>query len=54
MSSTLALQGSRAARAAVRAQAYAELQEMSDLMVREKGLLNYAQAGLQLDVSTNV
>ena len=51
-SSTLALHASRADRAAVRAQAYAELQEMSEAMVREKGLLNYAQAALLLDVST--
>src|SRR6266550_8472203 len=51
-SSTLALQSPRADRAAARAQAYAELQEMSEAMVREKGLLNYAQAALLLDVST--
>src|SRR5438094_4167194 len=51
-SSTLALQAPRADRAAARAQAYAELQEMSETMVREKGLLNYAQAALLLDVST--
>src|SRR5215467_1566651 len=51
-SSTLALQAQPADRAAARAQAYAELQEMSDAMVREKGLLNYAQAALLLDVST--
>lgn len=29
-----------------------ELQRMSDAMVEEKGLLNHAQAGLMLDVST--
>jgi hypothetical protein len=51
-SSTLALQAPRADRAAARAQAYAELQEMSEAMVREKGLVNYAQAALLLDVST--
>jgi hypothetical protein len=51
-SSTLALQAPRADRAAARARAYAELQEMSEAMVREKGLLNYAQAALLLDVST--
>jgi hypothetical protein len=51
-SSTLALRAPRADRAAARAQAYAELQEMSEAMVREKGLLNYAQAALLLDVST--
>jgi len=51
-SSTLALQARPVDRAAVRAQAYSELQEMSEAMVREKGLLNYAQAALLLDVST--
>ena len=51
-SSTLALQAARADRAVARAQAYAELQEMSKAMVQEKGLLNYAQAALLLDVST--
>lgn len=51
-SSTIALQSSPRDRAAAREQAYAELQEMSKAMVREKGLLNYAQAGLLLDVST--
>jgi hypothetical protein len=51
-SSTVALQSPRADRAAARAQAYAELQELSEAMVREKGLLNYAQAALLLDVST--
>src|SRR6266480_6949221 len=51
-SSTLALQARRGDRAAARAQAYSELQEMSEAMVREKGLLNYAQAALLLDVST--
>src|SRR6267143_1854658 len=51
-SSTLALQARPVDRAAARAQAYVELQEMSEAMVREKGLLNYAQAALLLDVST--
>src|SRR5881227_1888775 len=51
-SSTLALQASRTDRAAARARAYAELQEMSKAMDEEKGLLNYAQAALLLDVST--
>jgi hypothetical protein len=51
-SSTLALQARPADRAAARAVAYAELQEMSEAMVHEKGLLNYAQAALLLDVST--
>jgi hypothetical protein len=51
-SSTLALQAAPADRAAARREAYAELQKMSETMVREKGLLNYAQAALLLDVST--
>src|SRR2546429_1774223 len=51
-SSTVALQAAPADRAAARVAAYAELQEMSKAMVQEKGLLNYAQAGLLLDVST--
>ena len=51
-SSTLALQARPADRATARAEAYAELQEMSKAMVEQKGLLNFAQAGLLLDVST--
>lgn len=51
-SSTFALQSPARDRAAARREAYGELQEMSEAMVREKGLLNYAQAGLLLDVST--
>jgi hypothetical protein len=51
-SSTFALHARPAERAAARVAAYAELQEMSKAMVQEKGLLNYAQAGLLLDVST--
>jgi hypothetical protein len=51
-SSTIALHASKEDRAAARAQAYAELQEMSNAMVDEKGLLNFAQAALLLDVST--
>jgi hypothetical protein len=51
-SSTFALQARPADRAAARLAAYSELQEMSEAMVRERGLLNYAQAGLLLDVST--
>src|SRR5438552_19018545 len=51
-SSTLALKAEAAGRAAARARAYTELQAMSEAMVREKGLLNYAQAALLLDVST--
>jgi len=51
-SSTFALQAPRSDRAEARAEAYAELQEMSKAMVEEKGLLNFAQAALLLDVST--
>ena len=51
-SSTLALQARPADRAAARAEAYGELQEMSKAMIEQKGLLNFAQAGLLLDVST--
>lgn len=51
-SSTFALQSAPRERAAARREAHAELQKMSDAMIREKGLLNYAQAGLLLDVST--
>ena len=51
-SSTVALHAEPGERAAARAEAYAELQEMSKAMVEEKGLLNYAQAALLLDVST--
>lgn len=52
VSSTLALQSQRRDRVAARAEAYEELEEMSKAMVEEKGLLNYAQAALLLDVST--
>ncbi len=51
-SSTFALQSAPRERAAARREAHEQLQEMSDVMVREKGLLNYAQAALLLDVST--
>jgi hypothetical protein len=39
-------------RAASREEMRRELQQMSDAMVEEKGLLNHAQAALMLDVST--
>jgi hypothetical protein len=39
-------------RATERGEMRRELQRMSDAMVKEKGLLNHAQAGLMLDVST--
>src|SRR5713101_1758455 len=51
-SSTFALQAPPRERAAAHREAHAELQKMSDAMVQEKGLLNYAQAVLLLDVST--
>src|SRR6266581_4200676 len=51
-SSTFALQGTQADRAAAREQARLEMKQMSDAMVEEKGLLNHAQAALLLDVST--
>jgi len=49
---TVALRASARERAAARQAAYAELREMSKAMIEEKGLLNYAQAALLLDVST--
>jgi hypothetical protein len=52
LSSTFALQASKAERAATRLEMQHELQAMSDAMVQEKGLLNHAQAALLLDVST--
>jgi hypothetical protein len=51
-SSTFALRAPSRDRAAARQAAYSELQKMSEAMVEERGLLNYAQAGLLLDVST--
>src|SRR5881396_426692 len=51
-SSTFALQAPPADRAAAREEARRQLKNMSDAMVQEKGLLNHAQAGLMLDVST--
>jgi len=42
----------RSERSANRASAIAEIREMSDAMVKEGGLINHAQAGLVLDVST--
>jgi len=51
-SSTFALQSPPRERAAARLGALRQLQEMSAATVREEGLLNYAQAGLVLDVST--
>lgn len=51
ISSTFALQAADNDRAAAHLDAHAQLQEMSDVMVKQKGLLNYAQAGLLLDVS---
>jgi hypothetical protein len=50
-SSTFALQSSAEDRAAARKAALEEWQAMSDAMVEEKGLLNYPQAALLLNVS---
>lgn len=51
-SSTFALQAPAKDRAAARQEALKEWQVMSDAMIQEKGLLNYPQAGLLLNVST--
>src|SRR5258705_10912001 len=51
-SSTLALQAAPADRAAAREEARRQMERMSEAMIEEKGLLNHAQAGLMLDVST--
>ena len=51
-SSTFALQGSTSDRAVAREEARAQLRAMSAAMVKEKGLVNHAQAALLLDVST--
>lgn len=51
-SSTFALQAGEKQRATARKQALQEWQAMSDAMVEEKGLLNYPQAALLLNVST--
>src|SRR5215813_1045845 len=51
-SSTLALQAAPKDRAEARRQAEEDFRAMSDAMIREKGLLNHAQAALLLDVST--
>lgn len=51
-SSSFALQSSVTDRAAARQKALNEWQAMSNAMVEEKGLLNYPQAALLLNVST--
>jgi hypothetical protein len=51
ISSTFALRATDIQRAAAHLDAHKQLQEMSRVTVKEKGLLNYAQAGLLLDVS---
>lgn len=51
-SSTFALKAPRRDRAVARRQAWRELREMSKAMVDQEGLINYAQAGLVLNVST--
>ena|ERR1700730_13234975 len=51
-SSTFSLEARRSDRAAKRVAMRQELQRMSNAMVKQKGLLNHAQAALMLDVST--
>ena len=51
-SSTFALRAPPSDRAAARKLAQQEFYKMSEAMVEEKGLLNHAQAGLLLNVST--
>jgi hypothetical protein len=51
ISSTFALRSSEEDRIAEHVKAHERLQEMSDVMVAQKGLLNFPQAGLLLDVS---
>jgi len=50
-SSTVALQGSERQRAVARQDALEQWPKMSAAMIEEEGLLNYAQAGLLLNVS---
>lgn len=52
VTSTFSLGASPTDRAVECAEMRRELQRMSDAMVEEKGLLNHAQAGVMLDVST--
>src|SRR5881296_1421205 len=52
VSSTFALQAAREDRAVAREEARQQVEKMSEAMIKEKGLLNHAQAGLMLDVST--
>jgi hypothetical protein len=51
ISSTFALRSSEQDRIAEHVKAHERLQEMSDVMVAQKGLLNFPQAALLLDVS---
>jgi len=51
ISSTFALRSSEHDRIAAHLDAHNRLQEMSDVMVAQKGLLNFPQAALLLDVS---
>jgi hypothetical protein len=51
-SSTFALKASPRDRAAARREAWGQLREMSRVMIEEEGLINYAQGGLVLNVST--
>ena len=52
VSSTFALQAAPEDRAAAREAARQQVEKMSEAMIKEKGLLNHAQAALLLDVST--
>src|SRR6266496_1971093 len=52
VSSTFALQAAREDRAVAREEARQQVEKMSEAMIKEKGLLNHAQAALLLDVST--
>jgi hypothetical protein len=52
VSSTFALRAAPENRAAARKEAWQQVEKMSETMIEEKGLLNYAQAALLLDVST--
>src|SRR5437762_14351139 len=52
VSSTFALQAAGEDRAVAREEARQQVEKMSEAMIKEKGLLNHAQAALLLDVST--
>src|SRR5438046_9455174 len=52
VSSTFALQAAGEDRAVAREEARQQVEKMREAMIKEKGLLNHAQAALLLDVST--